>query len=304
MLSTEPIRPAVSAPLPKVQSRSRRIGFAFLCTAPFLNLVVLGVRAFHVDGVYQIAGVAYFSTIMFAMWSTGARALFKADAAVQRLALAGVLLLVPLSLIGLLWVGIGAPWQATLAENRMRFLVLAAGSIALTSGFVILQQALREEGEGVVSSLALAFSLLAGASYLVWFSFHVGVRQVHLQTGQVPSFVQPLSDVLDTLEFFACALTYAAAFLFSVSFGLARWIRRGASAGLALASALGFTLLNMRGISYPDLDATTAPWYVRPGFISGVPAICWIIPILLGAIVLRRAGREMIRERSALTCQK
>lgn len=293
MLSTESVRPAVTVQLLNSQSRSRRIGFAFLCTAPFLNLVVLGVRAFHVAGVYQLVGVAYFSVIVLAMWGAGARGLVNNDASVQRLALAGALLLVPMSLMGLLWVGIGAPWQATLQENRMRFLVLAAGSIGLTSGFVVLQQALRDEGEGVVSSLALALSLLAGASYLTWFSFHVGFRQLHLQTGQVPSFIQPISDVLDTLEFFACALTYAAAFLFSASFGLAGWVSRKASVVLALASALGFALLVLRGISYPDLDAATAPWYVRPGFMAGVPVICWIIPILLGAIVLRQAGRAL-----------
>lgn len=285
MLPTESRGPAIAGPVSNTQSLSRRIGFAFLCAVPFLNQVVVGVRAFHVDGIYQIAGVAYFSAIVWAMWVVGARGLFKGDAPVQRLALAGILLLVPTSLMGLLWVGIGAPWEATFEENRMRFLVLAGGSIALTSGFVILQQALRDEGEGVFSSLGLALALLAGTSYLTWFSFH-------LQTEPSSSSTQTLSDVLDALELFACTLTYAAALLFALSFGRAGWIRRGASVGFALASAVGFTMILLRGISLRDLDAPTTPGYVRLASVAGVPAITWIIPILLGVIVLGHTGER------------
>lgn len=291
MLPTESSKPAVAGPLPHAQSLSRRIGFAFLCAVPFLNQVVLGVRAFHVDGIYQTAGAAYFAVIVWAMWTVGARGFCKGDAPVQRLALAGILLLVPMSLMALLWVGIGAPWEATAEENRMRFLVLAVGSISLTSGFVVLQQALRDEGEGVFSSLALAFALLAGTSHLTWFSFH-------LQTGPGSSSIQSMSDGLDALEFFACTLTYAAAFLFTLSLGRAGWIRRRANVGLALASAVGFTMILLRGISYRDLEATTTPGYVRLASMAGVPAITWIIPILLGVLVLGRAGRELLRSGS------
>ena len=51
-------------------------------------------------------------------------------------------------------------------------------------------------------------------------------------------------------------------------------------------------LLVVRGVSFPELSGNTAPWYVRPGFIAGIPAIPWIMPCLLGVVLLRRAGSE------------
>ena len=37
----------------------RRLSYVFLCIVPFLNFVVVGVRAFRVAGVYQVVGVMY-----------------------------------------------------------------------------------------------------------------------------------------------------------------------------------------------------------------------------------------------------
>jgi hypothetical protein len=46
----------------------------------------------------------------------------------------------------------------------------------------------------------------------------------------------------------------------------------------------------MRGLSVPEISGNTAPWYTRPGVIVGIPAIPWIMPCLLGVVLLRRAG--------------
>ena len=35
---------------------------------------------------------------------------------------------------------------------------------------------------------------------------------------------------------------------------------------------------------------------VRPGFVAGIPAVPWIMPFLLGVVVLRRAGDERIEK--------
>ena len=40
------------------------------------------------------------------------------------------------------------------------------------------------------------------------------------------------------------------------------------------------------------VTATSAPWYMRPGFIAGIPAVPWIMPCLLGVVLLRSAENE------------
>ena len=92
---------------------ARRISYIFLCTLPFLFLVVGGVRALRIPGVYQGIGGGLFAVTLIAAWMLGARVIASGAAGGRRLALAGALLVVPFAVISLLWVGIGAPFQAT-----------------------------------------------------------------------------------------------------------------------------------------------------------------------------------------------
>ena len=41
-----------------------------------------------------------------------------------------------------------------------------------------------------------------------------------------------------------------------------------------------------------SIAVTSTPWYVRPTFIVGIPAIPWIMPFLIGVVLLRRAGDQ------------
>src|SRR5436190_1916278 len=59
----------------------RRVSYVFLCIVPFLDFVVVGVRACRVPGVYQAVGVAYFAAIMlsgplYLIWNIFAFAAF------------------------------------------------------------------------------------------------------------------------------------------------------------------------------------------------------------------------------------
>jgi hypothetical protein len=63
------------------------------------------------------------------------------------LALGGTLLVCLFALVGLLWVGLGTPWDANAQENQMRYLVLVAMAIAEVGGFVTIGAALGEAGE-------------------------------------------------------------------------------------------------------------------------------------------------------------
>src|SRR5437764_1167937 len=125
----------------------RRVSYVFLCIVPFLNFPVVGLRILRVPGVYQAVGLAYFAAMAIAGWTLGARAILGGAERERRLALAGMLLIVPSTLMALLWVGLGPPWEATPVENRMRYLVLLIDSVVITGGFLVFKQALREAGE-------------------------------------------------------------------------------------------------------------------------------------------------------------
>jgi len=275
----------------RVTSITRRVSYVFLCLVPFLLFPLVGVRALRIPGVYQTVGAVLFTAIIIAAWLLGVRAI-KGPQGRQTLALAGTFLLVPSTLFSLLWIGLASPGEATPVENRMRFLVLVVGSIAVTGGFVVLREALHEAGERVYSTLGSAANMLAGAAYLVWMSFTLGMVVVRVQAGQIPAAVRAVYDVYDILLFFACILTYLTTAAFATSLGRARWLGRGATRAYVIVSFVALLFLVLRGFSYPDLTASSTPWYLRPAFIAGIPAVPWIMPFLLGVVLLRRAGDE------------
>ncbi len=272
-------------------STVRRVSYVFLCIVPFLNFAVVGVRAFRVPGVYQMVGVAYFAAMAFAAWTLGARAIMASAERERRLALAGMLLMVPSTLVALLWVGLGPPWLATPVENRMRYLVLLIDSIAVTGGFVVFEQALQEADERFYSTLGTALAVLAGAAYLVWNCLFLGVYVLKARGEQTPGAFVSLGDSFDALLFIACILTYLATLTFAVCMGRVRWLRPGATRAYVIATLLCLLLIVIRGLSYPDPTASSAPWYFNVGFIVGIPAVPWIMPYLFGVVLLRRAGQ-------------
>ena len=134
---------------------ARRVSRLFLCAFPFLAAVAVGVRTLRVPGVYQAVGCALFAATAAAAWLLGARVIGSGAEGARRLALAGGLLVAPWALISLLWVGLATPWDATQAENRMRYLVLLAGSVAVTAAFILLNEALGDAGERLYSTPGL-----------------------------------------------------------------------------------------------------------------------------------------------------
>ena len=110
--------------------------------------------------------------------------------------------------------------------------------------------------------------------------------------GQIPPAVRAVYDVYDILLFFACILTYLTTAAFATSLGRVRWLGRGATRAYVIVSFVALLFLVLRGFSYPDLRASSTPWYLRPAFIAGIPAVPWIMPFLLGVVLVRRAGDE------------
>ena len=272
----------------------RRVSYVFLCIVPFLTFVVVGVRAFRVPGVYQPVGVAYFAAIAIAAWTLGARAI-RADGQDRRLlGLAGTLLVTSFAPVALLWVGIGGPWQATAAENEMRYLVLIVMAAAIAGGFVVLREGLSQAGERFYATLGFAAMMLSGPLYLIWniFAFAAFFGKEH--AGEMPAAIVSLRDMLDLLLFVAGFLTYLATAAFAASLCRVQWLGRGAARAFMIVNGVALLFLVMRGLQYPDGRAT--PWYTSPGFIVGIPAVPFIMPFLLGVVLLRRAGEEQPQE--------
>jgi hypothetical protein len=272
----------------------RRVSYVFLCIVPFLTFVVVGVRAFRVPGVYQAGGVAYFAAIAIAVWTLSAGAI-RADVQGRRLlGMAGTLLVTSFALVALLWVGLGGPWQATAAENQMRYLVLIVMATAVAGGFVVLREVLSQAGERFYATLGFAAIMLSGPLYLIWniFAFAAFFGKEH--AGEMPAAIVSLRDMLDLLLFVAGFLTYLATAAFAASLGRVQWLGRGAARAFMIVNAVALLFLVMRGLQYPDGRAT--PWYTSPGFIVGIPAVPFIMPFLLGVVLLRRAGEEQSQE--------
>jgi hypothetical protein len=269
---------------------SRRVSYIFLCAVPVLAIVLAAVRALRVPGVYQTLGVVVFAAIVVATWMLGGRTIKGGAQAELGLAIAGGFLITPFALVSLFWVGLGPPWESTASENVMRYLVLLASSVAVSGGFVMLKDALSEAGERVYSTLGFAAAILAGAAYLIWMSFLIGSYVVKVRDGQVPAAVVSLGDVLDILLDVACLLTYLATAAFAAALGRIRWLGRGATRAYVVVSFIAFLCLVTRGLAFPDPAALSTPWYTQPGFVAGIPAIPFIMPFWLGAVLLRRAG--------------
>jgi hypothetical protein len=268
----------------------RRVSKAFLCSVPILAIGFAAPRALRVPGVYQTIGGLLFAVIVTTAWILGARAIRGGTESEQRLALAGALLLTPFTLVALFWVGLGPPWEATPPENVMRYLVLLVSSIAVTGGFVLLKEALSDAGERYYSTLGFAATMLAGSAYLIWMSFMLGYYVVAVRDGTAPPAMNALADLFDILLDVACLLTYLATAAFAAALGGIRWLGRGATRAYVAVNLIASLCLVMRGMAFPDPAALATPWYTRPGFVAGIPAIPFIMPFVLGVGLLRRAG--------------
>ena len=272
------------------ESTLRRASYLILCTLQVLIVPLIGIRALRVPVVHEVLGILLFGGIaVFGWWLARSENDSRSDlTSVTRAA--GAFLLLPMALIALLWVGLATPWDATVSENKMRYAVLLAGSVGVTIGFVLLKEALTASGERLFSTIALTTSLLSGGAYVVWTSFQLGDFALRLVTGSVSPAVASMNNVFDALLFAASALAFAATATFAHALGRVSWLGRNTARAYVALNLLALALLMLRGLSFPSPVGDPAPWYTRPGFIVGIPAVPWFMPYFLGVLLLRRAG--------------
>lgn len=270
----------------------RRASYWVLCMSPLLIAPLTGARSMRIDGIYQVVGAVLFATVALSAWRLSRPLPGQVQVCDPRLQLAGILLLAPFAFIALLWVGLGTPWDATPSENVMRYAVLLTGAVAITVAVFLLKELLCESGERLYSGLSLATGLLSGAAFFVWTGFQMGFHALVVAQGQALPAVAAVNNVLDALLFAAGCLAYLMTATLAHSLGEARWLGRRASVAYVLLNMLALALLLLRGVSFPSPNASPDPWYTRPGFVVGIPAMPWLMPFLLGTVLLRRCSDE------------
>jgi hypothetical protein len=168
-------------------------------------------------------------------------------------------------------------------------LLLLGNSIIVAGGFLVLKEELRDAGERFYSTAGFAASIPAAIAYVGCMSLSSASYVYAVRDGHAPS-ASVLSDLFDVFEFVACVTTYLATASFAAALAQVCWLGRGAARGYVIVSVVFVVLLAIRGLSYPDPASSSIPWYFHVTWIAGIPAIPWIMPGLLGAVLLRRAG--------------
>lgn len=157
--------------------------FIFICTGPFLASLLVALRPLRQSNWHYVLGVFVFGLFAIAFWNLVR--VIQDKSPVARLSLnTGMLLLLPFSLVSLLWVGLGPPWMASASENQLRYLVLMVMATLVTSGFICLKELLVMVGERVYSTLGYAGVSLGGPLYLIGESLLLAAATTHIRTGE------------------------------------------------------------------------------------------------------------------------
>ncbi len=269
---------------------NRRTSYAVLCFSLALVIVVGVVPATYAPGVYWAVAIVQLALIGFAAWNVGLSAV-RVDSDERRwLAAAGGLLILPWALFSFL-PGVGPPPAATAPQNELRYALLLINAAAIGGGMIVLREALSAAGERFYSTLGFAAVLMASPLYLVWAAILIYVSFVKATVGaQLPPELRTLGELSEFLLGPACLLTYVATALFATSLGRAKRLGHRASRAFMIVSSVAVLFIAISILQFREVKAATMHWYDVPGAVATIPFVSWIMPVMLGVVLLRRAG--------------
>lgn len=278
-----------------------RRSFGFLCLSPFLIALVAGLGPLGVSGRIQwpLAGILM-AAMLLAAWFLGAREICGKDPQRRRLAVAGGLLVTVLTVLTIIAV-LGPPQGASLVDNQLRYPLLLLNSIAVAGALIVLREALSAKGEGFHSTLGFAAILIAAPLYVLFNAMQlIEYRSLARLGAETMTPEIALMDQLSLILLFAGAtLTYLATAAFAAAMGRVQWLGRTASRVYVTISLLAALCVGIRIVE--AFSSAQSPlwgfdhWSSLPGFILLIPAFPWLMPCLLGIVLLRRAGAETPR---------
>lgn len=256
---------------------------------------MFAVRATYSPIVYYTIALIQCIVASVAAWKLGVSAI-KAEAEDSRkLAVAGGLLIMPWILFSFL-AGFSAPPLATPSENQLRYLILLINALMIAGGLVVLRQALSEAGERFYSTLGFAAIIFAFPLYAIFTSISlIEYRAIERAVSQQANSTNPMLDEMSLVAlFFGAVLTYLATASFAAALGKTSWLGRSASrafVGISLFAVLGVAIKMIEVFRSPQNPMWDfSPWYAIPGNVLSIPAIPWIMLVLVGVVLLRRAG--------------
>lgn len=276
--------------------------FGFLCLSPLLIAIVGGLGALGVPSTFLYAlGLILIAVILRAAWTLGARAIRASAPERRRPATAGALLATVMAVLTIIAV-MGPPQSATAAVNQTRYCLLLFDAIAVACALIVLREALAEAGERFHSTLGFTAILIAGPQYILFTAMQLLEYRARESAGSevLPSDLVLMDHLSLILLFVGAGLTYLATAAFAVAMERVQWLGRTASRVYTTLSLLAAACVGVRVVE--ALASTEGPlwgfrhWSSLPGFILLVPAMPWIMPCLLGIVLLKQAGEGALNE--------
>ena len=96
---------------------AEKLSFIILCALPFVAIALAAARPLHELSGHDVIGGLLFAVALACAWRLVGPMTTRDRSAPPTLGLSGVFLVAPWALIALLWVGLGAPFQASALEN-------------------------------------------------------------------------------------------------------------------------------------------------------------------------------------------
>ncbi|MBI4535395.1 MAG: hypothetical protein HY708_03890 [Ignavibacteriae bacterium] len=279
----------------KTKKTGRRMSYIVLCAAVALVTVLFGVRVSYPLGVYYALVIVQLTVICLPGWKLGAWAVRAESEERRRLATAGSLLVIPWGLFSFL-TGFSAPQLATNPENQLRYLILMINTLAVAGGLIVLWHTLSVARERFYSTLGFASIVLAGPLYFIFTAVQLVLYRTMDRTGvgEATNILRSLDELAVIFLYFGVVLTYLATALFAAAIGRLQWLGRTARrvfVGLSLF-AIMCVLIKMAEIFSSPHNPMWGfeTWYMIPGFVFSIPAVPWMMPCLVGIVLLHRAG--------------
>jgi hypothetical protein len=269
----------------------QRLSLAVLCTSLVVTTVLFAIPAEYKFPVREIMAAAQIGVTCLSAWFLGASAMINAARDRQKLAIAGLLLIMPWILFGLLS-GFARPDLSSPPENLSRYIVLFISTIAVGGGLIVVKEVLSEVGERLFSTLGFAAIVMASPMYLIWVSLALYYSSWKLHAGSQHISPEMLSLAIwsEIPLFIGGLLTYLSTAAFAASLRRVLWLGWSAALAMIAMSLVAGLLLALRGLSFPDPRVALTGWYTTAGWVVGIPAIPWMIPCVMGIVLLWRAG--------------
>jgi ABC-type glycerol-3-phosphate transport system permease component len=155
---------------------------------------------------------------------------------------------------------------------------------------------LSEAGENFYSTLGFAAAIISFPLYAVFTTVSLGEFRMTERAGSLPTSgaLGLLDELAVAMLFFGAILTHLSTAAFAGSLGKTRILGPRASSiftVLGLVGALCVAIKAAYVFAHPHNPMWYfGPWYAFPGQVLSIPAAPWIMPCLLGLILLRRVG--------------